>query len=126
MIDRRFLFKYRRFTSLILFFLVTFCLKSQIIDSTYFGSPIVIPISISGTFGELRPNHFHTGIDIRTNGVEGVPILAPANGTISRINVSTKGYGKALYLDHPNKYTTVFAHLSRFTGGGQKWMQAPY
>ncbi len=115
MIDRSFLFKYKRVLSLILFYSVTLCLKSQIIDSTYFGSPIAIPISISGTFGELRPNHFHTGIDIRTNGVEGIPILATADGTISRINVSTKGYGKALYLDHPNNYTSVYAHLSRFT-----------
>lgn len=81
----------------------------------YFRSPLDIPINLSGTFGELRPNHFHSGLDIRTNNVEGLPVYASADGMIVRIKVSTFGYGKALYIAHPNGYTTVYGHLQKFS-----------
>lgn len=81
----------------------------------YFRSPLDIPINLSGTFGELRPNHFHSGLDIRTNNVEGLPVYASADGTIIRIKVSAFGYGKALYIAHPNGYTTVYGHLQKFS-----------
>lgn len=81
----------------------------------YFRSPLDIPINLSGTFGELRPNHFHSGLDIRTNNVEGLPVYAAADGIIVRIKVSTFGYGKALYIAHPNGYTTVYGHLQKFS-----------
>lgn len=71
-------------------------------------------MEIIGTFCELRPNHFHGGLDIRTNGEIGKPILAVGDGYISRINISSAGYGKALYINHPNGYTSVYAHLSDF------------
>ena len=77
----------------------------------YFGSPLDIPLSIAGSFGELRANHFHTGIDFRTQQKEGFPVYATADGFISRINISTYGYGKCIYIDHPNGFTTVYAHL---------------
>lgn len=80
----------------------------------YFSSPLNIPIVLSGTFGELRSNHFHSGIDIKTQGKEGIPIVAPADGYVSRIKVGQYGYGKALYVNHPNGYTTVYAHLQKF------------
>ncbi|WP_275316284.1 M23 family metallopeptidase [Tenacibaculum bernardetii] len=80
----------------------------------YFTSPLKIPIVLSGTFGELRSNHFHSGIDIKTQGKEGLPIYAAANGYVSRIKVSQYGFGKAIYLKHPNGYTTVYAHLKNF------------
>lgn len=80
----------------------------------YFQLPVDYDPYLSGTFGELRSNHFHSGIDIRTGGVEGKPIYASADGYISRINVSEKGYGKALYINHPNGFTTVYAHLKAF------------
>jgi hypothetical protein len=93
-------------------------LASQIIfaqyPKDYFLSPLDIPINLSGTFGELRPNHFHSGLDIRTNNVEGLPVYASADGTIIRIKVSAFGYGKALYIAHPNGYTTVYGHLQKF------------
>ncbi len=93
-------------------------LASQIIfaqyPKDYFRSPLDIPINLSGTFGELRPNHFHSGLDIRTNNVEGLPVYASADGTIIRIKVSAFGYGKALYIAHPNGYTTVYGHLQKF------------
>lgn len=90
-----------------------FCQKSYPQD--YFDAPLKIPIVLAGTFGELRSNHFHSGIDIKTQGKEGIPIYAPADGFVSRIKVAQYGFGKALYLDHPNGYTTVYAHLKKFT-----------
>jgi murein DD-endopeptidase MepM/ murein hydrolase activator NlpD len=82
----------------------------------YFQSPIEQEIQVAGSFCELRGNHFHGGLDIRTGGVEGWNILAAADGYIERIKVSTKGYGKALYIRHPNGYTSVYGHLSAFSG----------
>lgn len=69
---------------------------------------------LAGTFGELRTNHFHAGIDIKTQGVEGKEVHAAKEGFVSRIKVSTSGYGKALYITHPNGYTTVYGHLKKF------------
>ena len=80
----------------------------------YFASPIESSIILAGTFGELRGNHFHSGIDIKTRGRINMSILAAADGYISRIKVSPYGFGKALYLRHPNGYTTVYAHLQSF------------
>lgn len=89
-------------------------LYAQTYPKGYFRSPMDIPLYLSGSFGELRSNHFHTGLDIKTQGVEGQKIYATADGYISRIRVSHYGYGLALYMNHPNGYTTVYAHLSRF------------
>lgn len=69
---------------------------------------------LAGTFGELRSNHFHSGIDIKTGGQEGLNVYAAADGHVSRIKIGRKGYGKALYIDHPNGYTTVYAHLKNY------------
>ena len=79
-----------------------------------FRSPIGIPILLSGNFGELRSNHFHAGLDIKTNGTINYRIYAIEKGYISRINISHWGYGKAIYVDHPNGYTSVYAHLDHF------------
>lgn len=84
------------------------------VEPGYFRPPLDIPINLGGTFGELRPNHFHAGIDIRTNAQEGLTVRACADGFVSRILVSAYGYGNALYIDHPNGYTTVYAHLKSF------------
>lgn len=82
---------------------------------TYFRSPVDHKPLISGTFGELRPNHFHSGIDIKSkHGKIGDPLYASAEGFVSRIKVQASGYGKALYIDHPNGYTTVYAHMDKF------------
>lgn len=80
----------------------------------YFRNPMDIPIDLAGNFGEFRPNHFHTGLDIKTNQKENLPVYAAAEGFISRISVSHSGYGNCLYLQHPNGYTTVYAHLNSF------------
>ncbi len=82
----------------------------------YFRSPVDKTIFLSGTFGELRPNHFHAGIDIKAhNGKVGQNLYAAAEGTISRIKVQSGGYGNVLYISHPRGYTTVYAHLHKFT-----------
>ena len=81
----------------------------------YFVSPVDREILLSGTFGELRSNHFHAGIDIKsTNGQSGEDVFAAAKGYVARIKVQSGGYGNALYIRHPNGYTTVYAHLDDF------------
>ena len=77
----------------------------------YFISPLDIPMDLSGNFGELRTNHFHSGFDFRTQQREGLNVYAVADGYISRIKISTYGYGRAIYISHPNGYTTVYGHL---------------
>jgi murein DD-endopeptidase MepM/ murein hydrolase activator NlpD len=81
----------------------------------YFVSPLKIPLVLSGTFGELRNNHFHAGFDIKTQKVEGLSVIASADGYVSRINVSLWGYGNAIYITHPNGFTTVYGHLKKFS-----------
>lgn len=101
--------------SFVLFFLFTTGLfAQQPYPQDYFRSPMDIPIHPSGTFGELRTNHFHSGLDFRTEQREGLPVFAAADGYVSRIRVSSYGYGTALYIDHPNGYTTLYAHLQRY------------
>jgi len=89
----------------------------------YFGSPLDIPHSYAGNFCELRPNHFHGGLDIKTDGKEGLKVYAAAEGFVSCIKVSTYGYGKVMYIDHPNGYTTVYAHLQKFAPEIEKFVK---
>lgn len=84
-------------------------------QNTY-RSPVDIPILLSGNFGEVRNNHYHAGLDIRTNSQEGLPIYAIQDGYVSRVRVGGAGYGKALYLTHPNGKVSVYAHLKEFSG----------
>ncbi len=79
-----------------------------------FASPMGIPLILAGTFGELRSNHFHGGIDIKTQGKQGLPVYSIGPGTVTRIKVSHWGYGKAIYVAHPNGYTSVYGHLQKF------------
>ncbi|MFO7613841.1 MAG: M23 family metallopeptidase [Bacteroidales bacterium] len=100
--------------SILLLFL-SLCMQGQSeYPAGYFVPPLDGRLLLSGTFGEIRAGHFHSGIDIKTGGVEGKPIYAVADGHVSRIKVSATGFGKALYIDHPNGYTSVYAHLSRY------------
>ena len=78
-------------------------------------NPLDFRLLLSGTFGELRGNHFHAGIDFKTKGVEGQNIYAIADGYVSRIKVSSYGYGKAVYINHPDGKTSVYAHLKQFS-----------
>ena len=79
-----------------------------------FGAPFDFPLYLSGNFGELRSNHFHGGLDFKTQQVSGKPLLAIADGYISKVTVTAGGYGNALYITHDNGYTSVHGHLDRF------------
>src|SRR5688572_32058319 len=74
------------------------------------------PGSLAGTMGELRTTHFHSGIDIRTNNMIGMPVRASKSGYISRITSSGIGYGNVIYITHPDGNTTLYAHLDKFKG----------
>lgn len=80
-----------------------------------FIPPLKITTVLAGSFGELRSNHFHSGLDIKTQQRTGLEVIASASGYVSRIKVSHYGYGKALYINHPNGYTTVYGHLDKFS-----------
>jgi len=86
----------------------------RITDTLNFRNPVDIPMHLSGNFGEFRTNHFHTGIDIKTNRRTGFPVYAIADGWVRRVKVSPFGYGKALYLDHHSGHTSVYAHLENY------------
>lgn len=101
--------------------LLLFCLQlglyaqSQYPQSA-FGYPLDTPLVASAPFGSLRENHFHSGMDIRTQEREGLPVYAVADGFVSRIKYSSVGYGKAIYIQHPNGYTSVYGHLQKANG----------
>lgn len=97
------------------FFLTyTFAFGQSSIPKDYFQNPLNITTSLSGNFGELRNNHFHSGLDIRTQQRIGLEVFASAEGFISRIKTDVFGYGNVLYIQHPNGYTTVYGHLEEF------------
>ncbi len=81
----------------------------------YFRNPLDIPVVLAGTFGELRSSHFHSGLDIKTQHKEGLKVYAAAEGYVSRIKIQHYGYGKAVYVTHPNGYTSVYGHLQKLS-----------
>lgn len=89
--------------------------RAQIPDPAGYIFPVLgVQRLYSANFGEMRPNHFHSGVDIKTDGAEGKPLVAVADGYVSRISVSPSGYGRALYITLNNGTTAVYGHLSRF------------
>jgi Membrane proteins related to metalloendopeptidases len=103
----------KTFAAIALFLFLSLSANAQTKYPSY-SSPVDIPIYLSATFGELRSNSFHAGIDIKTQGVEGKKVYAVADGYISRIGVSPYGYGHVVYITHHDGFTTVYAHLQRF------------
>lgn len=97
---------------LLLFTLIPLLHFSQ--KSPKWSPPLDIPILLAGTFGEFRNNHFHAGLDIKTQGREGLSVKSVQSGWVSRIRVSTSGYGKVLYIQHLDGTTSVYAHLKKF------------
>lgn len=79
-----------------------------------FRPPLDLQPVLAGSFGEIRSNHFHSGLDYKTNQREGYPVYAVADGFISRLRVQVGGFGNAAYITHANGYTSVYAHLQRF------------
>lgn len=88
-----------------------------------FRPPMDIPLVLSGNFGELRTDHFHSGIDFKTQGVTGHKVFAIESGYVSRIKVQTGGYGKALYIAHPGGYTSVYGHLDDYNPAISKYVR---
>lgn len=89
-------------------------LSAQTYPQNYFRNPLDIPIQLAANFGEIRSNHFHMGFDIRTQQKENLPVYASADGYISHIRIEKYGYGRAIFIKHPNGYTTVYGHLNDF------------
>lgn len=89
----------------------------------YFSSPLSIAMELSGNFGELRPNHFHAGFDFKTLQREGLDVHAVADGYVSRIKISTFGNGKAIYITHPNGFTSVYCHLQKGTDAIENYIK---
>jgi hypothetical protein len=106
-----------RYISIILFFILslrTIFGQEVRVDSKY-HSPLGIPLKLNAIFGDIRPNHFHMGLDFKTNQKEGISIYSISEGYISRIKISPNGYGRVIYIDHPNGITSVYAHCSAFS-----------
>lgn len=104
-------------------FLFFILLMTSFGNKESFHSPVQGKMRLSGTFGELRNNHFHAGIDIKSQySVDGDPIFSIEKGFVSRIRVSARGYGNSIYIDHPNGYTSVYAHLHSFTDEFQDYV----
>jgi murein DD-endopeptidase MepM/ murein hydrolase activator NlpD len=80
----------------------------------YFAWPVGAKVAIAANFGELRPNHYHMGLDCKTDKKQNMPILAAAEGYIARIKIEPYGFGRAIYINHPNGLTTLYAHLNDF------------
>lgn len=80
----------------------------------YFRNPLDIPISLAANFGEIRTNHWHMGLDIRTEQRQNLPVYAAADGYIAKVRVEPYGFGQAIFINHPNGYTTVYGHLNNF------------
>jgi hypothetical protein len=89
----------------------------------YFRNPLNIPMRLAGNFGELRPGHYHMGFDIKTNSRENLPVYSAADGYIGRIKIEPYGFGRAIYVVHPNGFTTVYAHLNAFNPALEKWVK---
>lgn len=113
---------------LIRLFYISILLISTLIvvpeDRIIFIPPLKIPVLLSANFGELRIDHFHSGLDIKTQGVTGKEVVAAANGYIYRISVTPGGFGNALYLRHPSGYSTVYGHLDRFAPDIEKYVKS--
>ena len=104
----------RFFLRILFTILFIFNINFIISQEINFHTPIDAPFDLSGTFGEFR-SRFHTGIDFKSRGVQGQKIFSIEDGFVSIIEVNTYGYGKVIYIDHPNGYTSVYAHLRNFS-----------
>lgn len=103
---------------------ILFASSSTSLSAQQYRSPLNIPLFLSGNFGELRNNHFHSGIDLKTQSVINKPVYAIEDGFISRINISPSGYGLAIYVNHPKTgHTSLYAHLNKFPDYIEKYIK---
>jgi hypothetical protein len=94
--------------------------QTKTYPKNYFRYPLDLPPSTAGSFGELRANHFHSGLDFKTNNQTGYPVHAAADGYVSRLRIQFGGFGHAIYITHPNGYTTVYGHIKTFSPAMEK------
>jgi murein DD-endopeptidase MepM/ murein hydrolase activator NlpD len=97
---------------------------AQNYPQNYFRNPLAVPMQLVANFGELRANHWHMGLDIRTQQRENLPVYAAADGYIATVSVDATGFGRAIYINHPNGLTTVYAHLNAFEPRLNEWLKA--
>src|SRR4029078_8328599 len=104
----------QRLVFFLLIFFQYFFSQAQSYPQFYFRNPLDIPMQLVPNFGEIRTNHWHMGLDIRTQHRVNLPVHAAADGYIARVSVEPGGFGQAIYINHPNGYTTVYGHLNSF------------
>jgi murein DD-endopeptidase MepM/ murein hydrolase activator NlpD len=119
--------KYKKLMPKFLTIAVAFVFFSSILSAqsdtiSGFRSPLAIPLFLAGNYGELRSDHFHAGLDLKTMGEIGKPVYAAQSGYVSRIRIQTGGYGRAIYIRHANGLTTVYGHLDRFLPDVQNYV----
>ena len=98
-----------------------FPLKNYPVD--YFDYPVIAAKGLAANFGELRPNHYHMGLDCRTDQAQNKKIIAAADGYIAKVKIEPWGFGRAIYVNHPNGLTTLYAHLNNFYDGLEKYVK---
>ncbi|HET7898679.1 MAG TPA: M23 family metallopeptidase, partial [Flavisolibacter sp.] len=104
----------KKIGTLLLLMVLMGSVEAQNYPQGYFRHPLNIPLQLVANFGEIRANHWHMGLDIRTQQRVNLPVYAAADGYIARIKVEPGGFGQAIYINHPNGYTTLYAHLNKF------------
>ena len=114
-----FLYMLWRFLLLTPFIFLSQCLPAQPLSypKYYFRNPLGIPMQLVANFGELRPNHWHMGLDIRTKQKENLPVYAAANGYIAHAGIRSQSFGRYIIINHPNGFSTLYAHLNDFFPG---------
>src|SRR5690606_5170038 len=106
-----------------LFFLSVFLLMHLgVVAQPKYHWPVATAPQLVANFGELRSNHYHMGLDCRTERRENLRVLAVESGFVSRIKIESWGFGRSLYIDHPNGVTSVYAHLNDFNPEIEKWV----
>ncbi|MBK9380831.1 MAG: M23 family metallopeptidase [Chitinophagaceae bacterium] len=118
-----------RLRIIFLFIQLIFCelyLKAQspTYPKEYFRNPMGIPIDLSANFGELRPSHWHMGLDIRTNQKENLLVYAAAQGYIAKIGIRSQSFGRFIVINHPNGLSTLYGHLNDFYPELEKYVTA--
>src|SRR5678816_3842699 len=110
------------------FFFFTLSLAAQIFPEKkypqgYFSWPVGAPIGLAANFGELRPDHYHMGLDCKTEKKQNLPVYAAADGYVAKVKIEPFGFGRAIYINHPNGLTTLYAHLNNFFPDLEKYVK---
>src|SRR3982751_1432 len=96
-------------------------IQANLYPINYFRNPLDVPMKLAANFGEIRPNHWHMGLDIRTEHRENLPVYAAADGYIAEVRIEPAGFGRAIFINHPNGLTTVYGHLNDFAPALQQY-----